>query len=144
MKIIDFEVKGNVVRFALGADECDDYWGDDWDDRPYEHNAGSVYDRYVTGYAEILFPFDYTVLTPEDDWTYQSNSPFCKEDFKKRKAPCVVVSHNEDDWDARYSKEALNSNALKFYFEDKLAPGIYYFDKNVMIPLKLVKISVEK
>ena len=128
MKIIDFAVKGNVVRFALGADDCDDYWGDDWDDRPYEHNAGPVYDEYVTGYAEFLFPFNYTILTPEDDWTYQNNSPFCKEDFKEGKAPCVVVSRNEDDWDVRYSKESLNSNCRRFYFGDKLAPGTYYIN----------------
>ena len=136
MKIIDFETKGNVVRFALGADDCDDYWGDDWDDRPYEHNAGEVYSEYIEDYATIMFPFDYTVLTPKDDWTYQNNSPFCKEDFKERKAPCVVVSYNEDDWDARYSKEALNSNALKFYFEDGLTPGTYYVNtEGVMIKI---------
>ena len=31
MKIIDFDEKGNVVRFYLGDDNCEDYWGDDWD-----------------------------------------------------------------------------------------------------------------
>ena len=47
MKIIDFDKKGNVVRFYLGEDVCNDYWGDDWNDAPYEHNAGTVYNRYV-------------------------------------------------------------------------------------------------
>ena len=23
-------------------------WGDDWDDRPYEHNAGSPYETHTT------------------------------------------------------------------------------------------------
>ena len=29
MKIIDFETKGNVIKFYLGENSCDDYWGDD-------------------------------------------------------------------------------------------------------------------
>ena len=40
-EIIDFERKGNVVRFYLGKNG--EQWGDDWDDAPYEHNAGKVY-----------------------------------------------------------------------------------------------------
>ena len=42
MKIIDFDKKGNVVRFYLGPTNKNDYWGDDWSDKPYEENAGSV------------------------------------------------------------------------------------------------------
>jgi len=132
MKIIDFEVRGNVVRFALGADCCDDYWGDDWDDRPYEHNAGEVYSQYIKGYATIMFPFNYMVLTPETDWHYESNSPFCKDDFKTRKAPCVVaveLKDNDYDWSVCYSQDALRADVLKFYFEDEMKPGIYVYDK---------------
>ena len=62
MKIIDFERKGNVVRFFLGADDCFDYWGDDWDDAPYDCNAGTVYSRFVTGRKDVSFPFDSLVL----------------------------------------------------------------------------------
>ena len=91
MKIIDFERKGNVVRFYLGADDCNDYTGDDWNDRPYEHNAGSVYDEYVKGFMDIAFPFDYYVIEPSMDWSYRGNSPYCKDDFKARRAPCIVV-----------------------------------------------------
>ena len=83
-KIIDFEVKGNVVRFYLGnkTDEWgwtnknykdrngntpdwlkpnDTYYGDDWDDVPYEHNAGLVYDKFVKGTAA-----QYTSLQAKD------------------------------------------------------------------------------
>lgn len=28
-------------------------WGDDWDDRPYEHNAGSPYSSYFQNGKEI-------------------------------------------------------------------------------------------
>ena len=40
MKIIDFAKKGNVVRFFLGKDDLKEWWGDDWDDCPYEHKYG--------------------------------------------------------------------------------------------------------
>ena len=47
-KIIDFERKGNIVRFYLGdVNNSNGYYGDDWDDVPYEHNAGKVYEQYV-------------------------------------------------------------------------------------------------
>ena len=67
MKILDFELKGNVIKFYLG--NCNDWWGDDWDDRPYEHNAGKVYDQYgVT--------LNHTGYVYETDSTYaHSNYP---------------------------------------------------------------------
>lgn len=42
MQIIDMEKKGNVVRFYLG--ENGKQWGDDWNDAPYDCNAGTVYE----------------------------------------------------------------------------------------------------
>ena len=67
MKIIDFEPKGNAIRFYLGDDECNDYWGDDWNDRPYEHNAGIVYDRFIKSTADVFVDLDLAVLVPEDE-----------------------------------------------------------------------------
>jgi hypothetical protein len=63
MQIIDFKRKGNVVRFYLG-DATVHYWGDDWNDRPYEHNAGQVYEEFIKGYKDIAFDFDDLVLEP--------------------------------------------------------------------------------
>lgn len=54
MQIIDFEKIGNVVRFYLGNNG--EQWGDDWDDAPYDFNAGAVYDQYVQGTKDIAFP----------------------------------------------------------------------------------------
>ena len=128
MKIIDCWVKGNVIRFPLGADDDMDYWGDDWDDRPYEHNAGRVYERYIKDYAYVYVGYGYSILTPEDDWTYRGNSPFTKEEFKKRKAPCLVIVKDEDSWwDPIYSQAALQDDAIKFYFNDHMEPGTYIF-----------------
>ena len=58
MKVIDWRVigtgddglgDGTTVRYYLGDDALCDWHGDDWDDVPYEHNAGTVYYRFVTG-----------------------------------------------------------------------------------------------
>ena len=88
MKIIDVEVKGNAIRVYLGDDACDDYWGDDWNDTPYEHNAGRVYDKYVKSYFDILVPFDMGATTACDGY---ANSPYSKEDFKKGFIPCAYI-----------------------------------------------------
>ena len=122
-KIIDFKRNGTVVRFYLGADDCKNYHGDDWDNRPYEHNAGTVYNEFVSGYIEIAFPMSCNVLDAESDYRYCGNSPFCKEDFKKRTAPCIVVLPPEfikNDYlhYTSYSENLGNLNALRFYFED--------------------------
>lgn len=89
MKVIDFVLYGNTFRLYLGADDCNDYWGDDWDNVPYEHNAGLVYTRYIQGYVEFAFPLKYSVR--EACYGY-SNSPFSKEDMKNRKEPCLTIS----------------------------------------------------
>lgn len=127
MKIIDFDVKGNVIRFYLGDDNCYDYWGDDWDDVPYEHNAGIVYDKYWKEIAEIYVDFSLQVFTPENDWHYDGSSPFSKEDFKKQNAPCVIIAYNCDYNDC-YSKCAMSKNVIKFWFNDKLESGKYFMN----------------
>ena len=88
MKIIDFERKGNVVRFYLGKDDLEDWHGDDWDDAPYEYNAGRVYDEFISGHIDIAFPYSADVLEPRDGCV---NSPFCKDDMKARRVPCIIV-----------------------------------------------------
>ena len=129
MKIIDFEPKGNVIRFYLGDDDCADYWGDDWDDTPYEHNAGIVYEKYCGGYADIFVDWELSVLTPDKDWHYQMNSPFCKEDFKNRKAPCVIISRSDSWLGECYSEKLGDDSTIKFYFEDKIEPGMYFINE---------------
>lgn len=89
MKIIDFFKHGNVIRLYLGADDCEDYWGDDWNDAPYEHNAGRVYSEYIQGYVEFAFPLKYDVCEACDGYF---NSPFSKEDMINRKIPCLTIS----------------------------------------------------
>lgn len=94
MKVIDFMKYGNTFRLYLGADDCNDYWGDDWNDAPYEHNAGCVYDRYIKGYVEFAFSLKCNVCETCDEYF---NSPFSKEDMKNRKVPCLTIYTELDD-----------------------------------------------
>lgn len=122
MKIIDFERKGNIVRFFLGADDCFDYWGDDWEDAPYDYNAGQVYDRYIIGHKDVYFPFDSLVLEPESN---RYNSWCTKEDMKKRKIPCIIVvpkEIHEDTWDDSFSQFVGADGIQRFYFGDPMEP----------------------
>lgn len=113
-EIIDWESKGNVVRFYLGKNGKQT--GDDWNDAPYEHNAGKVYDEFIEGFIDVNFGFDETVVEP---CTGVSNSPYSKEDMIKRKVPCIVVGKMEW-WEDTFEKVLADSNSKKFYFGDAI------------------------
>ena len=130
MKIIDFDKKGNQVKFYLGDNNCNDYWGDDWNDKPYEHNAGRVYDEYIQGIKVLTFDFDDLVIQPSDGTI---NSSYSKEDMKNRKVPCIIVVSKDlfkpyeyyteefDFWnDSNNLTEEEQKYITKYYFEDSL------------------------
>lgn len=120
MKIIDFEKKGNVVRFYLGEDDLEKWWGDDWDDYPYESNAGTVYAEYVSGAIDVAFKFDWEVLEPRNG---EYESSYCKQDMIMRKVPCIVLVppelNSEYVWGAGYFKKWVGADGvIKIYFGD--------------------------
>lgn len=134
MKIIDFERKGNVVRFYLGDDDREDYWGDDWDDVSYEDNAERVYAEYVRGYKDMSFPFDALVMEPSSN---EYASHYSKEDMKKRNVPCIIVipedivlqNTKHGGWiDDRFSHWVGSAHAKRFYFGDPMEPDVILQD----------------
>lgn len=120
MKIIDFARKGNVVRFYLGENELQKWYGDDWDDAPYEHNTGNVYDEFIAEYKDKNFSFDSLVLEPSDNWS--RNSVWSKDDMVKRLVPCIIVVPQElinechDDFNYYVGMDGV----LKYYFGDPI------------------------
>lgn len=123
MKIIDFDRQGNLVRFYLGVDDCMGYHGDDWGDIPYECNAGRVYQRYVTGHVDIVFPFETLVLEPCDG---EINSHFCKNDMVEGKVPCIIVVPTElakTTCNDGYAYWARCKGVHAFYFNDPMEPS---------------------
>lgn len=146
MKIIDFETKGNVVRFYLGEKTkdwgwtnkdfkdskgdtpdwlkpSDVYYGDDWDDAPYEHNAGRVYDEFIKGHKDFSFDFDDLVLEPCDG---EFNSSWAKDDMRERKVPCIIVVPKElikdegDYYSTDFNRWVGNDKVEKYYMGDEI------------------------
>ena len=120
MQIIDFIRKGNMVRFLLG-DASSDYWGDDWNDAPYDCNAGEVYDRYVKGHRDMIFPFDDLVLEPCDG--EYGDTWVTKEDMKNRRVPCIIVVPKalyEDTYKDAFHDWVGADGVQKFFFGDEM------------------------
>lgn len=93
-QVIDVELKGNAIRLYVG--ENGKQWGDDWNDAPYEHNAGSVYSEYVDRTIDVVVPFDLYVIEPSDN---HSNSEWCKEDMINRKVAAFWI--DDADWNGK-------------------------------------------
>lgn len=103
-QVIDVETKGNVIRFYIG--ENGKQWGDDWNDAPYEHNAGVVYDQYVERTQDVAIPFDLYVSEPAAG---KLNSEWSKQDMIERKVECLLIE--SADWGG--------TELLKVYFGDE-------------------------
>ena len=153
LEIIDIARKGNLVRFYLGKKEwkwgytnpnykdykgetpdwlepSDIYYGDDWDDVPYEHNAGRVYDWFIKGYIDIAIGWECRIIEPYDGVI---NSKYSKEDFVNKKVPAIIIlpkdfkkpsSYYETDEEGNYKDAFSFFNELE---DDKIAK-IYYGD----------------
>ena len=117
MKIIDAKIKGNAVRFFLGEDDLKEWWGDDWNDRPYEYNCGEVYEKYVSGIVDVVFPFDWYVSEPCKGCL---NSDYAREDFMAGNVPLVAVCKGEDVWDDDFRSVIGAPSAKAFYMGDRI------------------------
>lgn len=148
MKIIDFKRKGNVIRFFLGEKTkdwgwtrpdykdytgktpdwlkpSDIYYGDDWNDRPYEHNAGQVYDKFVKGHIDVNCKYDDLVLEPSSG---ELNSSYSKDDMRDRKVPCIIIVPKEvidEDEELYYEtgfeywNNSNDSRIIRYFFGDE-------------------------
>ena len=112
----NFEPNEKELMAYFTPVSLDEQWGDDWDDAPYEHNAGTPYDDILVDKErteiEILqVPFavkSYNFSLP-NDFAYGGNSPFAVVDInhgavawiydavsKKTKSKYVAI-HGGDD-----------------------------------------------
>lgn len=95
MKVLDFERFGNVVSLFFGAIDLESWWGDDWDDVPYEHNAGTVYfDKYASLVMDVAFPSAFVVSEPCDG---HMNSSWSKSDMQAGRVPMLAILRVPDD-----------------------------------------------
>lgn len=120
-EIIDFETKGNVIRFYLGKNKKQ--WGDDWNDAPYENNAGTVYDEFVGSIEDIYVGFNCLVLQPCDG-ADNLNSRFSKQDMINGATPCIIIVPPKlieyDYMYASFNQWVGNKDVIKIYFGDNI------------------------
>lgn len=120
LEIIDFSRKGNLIRFFLGEDHSK-AWGDDWDDAPYNFNAGEVYERYVKDIVDVVIPFGDAVMEPYDGCL---NCSYAKKDMLERRVPCVIIVKEKDFYGPRglgipdFYRWVADDNIKKIYFGD--------------------------
>lgn len=144
MEIIDFSKKGNVIRFYLGEKTedwgwvnkdfkdyrgetpdwlkpCDTFYGDDWNDMPYEHNAGTVYEEFIKKFVDVAINYDDLVLEPCEG-TF--NSSWCKDDMVARKVPCLIIVPKElrkgHEWNTDFRTWIGVDGITKIYFGDNV------------------------
>lgn len=113
MKIIDMERKGLLLRLHLGVDDLDTWWGDDWNDTPYDCNAGVVYDRFVSETMDIVLPWDTAVLEPSD---IGLNCGWSRDDMRHRLVPMLLVS--SDDGFAYWDRLIADEDTVRVYMGD--------------------------
>lgn len=153
LKVIDIGRKGNLVRFYLGKKEdkwgwtnpnykdsrgktpdwlkpSDIYYGDDWNDAPYDCNAAPVYDEFIKGYVDIAFDFECQVLEPLIPDTHKHWS---KDDMRDRKVPCLIILAAGYEYPETYYKPDENGNYVPTFdfltaLEDNKVAKIYFGD----------------
>lgn len=80
---------------AYFTSDWEHQWGDDWNDRPYEHNAGTPYDEwYDTEHQphkiqlkEVFFELPWGWDMPCSNTI---NSPFSVEDINNHRVPWIT------------------------------------------------------
>lgn len=80
-EIIDFECKGNAIRFYLG--ENGEQYGEGWYIDDYNVNSGKVDDKYISGVKDIYIDFDVFIFEP--------SRQFSKETIRDNRLPCLNI-----------------------------------------------------
>lgn len=125
--IVDWERKGNLIRLHLGAANLKEWYGDDWDDAPYEYNAGVVYPEFETDVLDVAIPYDMIVKEPRDD---TMNSGWSKNDMRARRTPMFIIANQPEGWGGGDFQHLLaDDNATRIYMGDDptsvfLLPGV--------------------
>lgn len=90
-------VDGNKAYFTSNWKE---QWGDDWNDRPYEHNAGEPYRHYWKDGKEYDIPlkecyFELPIYykAPCDG---HLNSPYSVQDINNNCCPWIRCGYDDD------------------------------------------------
>ena len=124
-------VSGSWAYFT--TQELKDQWGDDWNDAPYEHNAGSPYHYSDHDKKEGREPWE--IVRVAWDGPFEApcsevlNSPFSVEQINKGAVPWLVRSR----WNTDLPYVAILAGETLPQFKDKIKMlgGKVYEDSTV-------------
>lgn len=80
-------VEDNIAYFTNQS--LSKQWGDDWNDAPYEHNAGTPYENLRNRILRVYY--EARLTTP----AYHQHSGYSVEDINKKKAPWLIWNGKE-------------------------------------------------
>ena len=108
--------------------DLNDQWGDDWNDAPYEHNAGTPYDsrnKISDNEIEILqipfyLPSDSVFYFPKDRG-FGGNSPFSVKDINMGAIPWIFYG---DSTNNKY--DSISSGTTPDEFIEKISEWMKY------------------
>ena len=70
------------------TNDMEKQWGDDWDDIPYEYNAGEPYEHETDVFSIIVNTNWEDIITP---CTEHLNSPYSVKDINKGIIPWITI-----------------------------------------------------
>ena len=98
-----------ITLYFTELENVQDQWGDDWDDRPYEHNAEPPYEQDYSkpeqgikdgrgvypeiGIYKVIVTGAYNILLPCSNTI---NSPYSVEDINKGVVPWLTILDKDD------------------------------------------------
>lgn len=127
-----------MTLYFTELDDVTQQWGDDWDDAPYEHNAGTPYEHDYNQPEQgvkdgrgiypririytVVVTGGYNIMTPR---TKQLNSPYTVEDINKGIVPWLTIIDKKDK--AIYVKAGTTlRDTLKALSKSQDYIGIYF------------------
>lgn len=91
LKVVDFErLDSNRIKFYFSdRDNITDVNGDDWNDKPYNLNAGLVYEEFIDKVYTLPINPQAIILEPCD--VVGNNVDISKKDLLNGTIPCLLV-----------------------------------------------------
>ena len=113
-------VEGNT-HFMFFTDNLSEQWGDDWDDAPYEYNAGWPYND-VTDLICIPVSIIYSHIYRENE---ENDLPGISEMFKNYNN-CVLNNPSDYGYNSPFSVDMINHSAVPWLWLAK-------YDRNSLL-----------
>ena len=114
-----------AIKLWFSDLDVSNVWGDDWDDKPYEHNAGEPYDvidsEIINKYIKIIIELNDKELLLPCSGTINSN--FSVEDINIRKQIPWLRNNKFNLWAGTSLEETLKilkTLDIEIYYDSKL------------------------